>query len=65
MLNIDILPYWICRIHHVVSLAENELVRLIDAPRRAEDVKTLGEDVVVDDSGVEREETHQRDQVAT
>ena len=35
------------------------------APRRAEDVDRLGEDVVVDEAGVDGEQTHHQDDVAT
>ena len=35
------------------------------APRRAEDVDRLGEDIVVDEAGVDREQAHQQDDVAT
>ena len=35
------------------------------APRRAEDVDRLGEDIVVDEAGVDGEQAHQQDDVAT
>lgn len=38
---------------------------VVNLPTRAEDVKRLREDVVVDQSGVHREQSHQEDDVAT